>query len=896
MDPVAWRISGVDLRAARRLAGELGVSRVLAEVLVRRGIADAEVARGFLDPDFLVCDPFRLRGMDEARRRVDKALQRDELIVVHGDYDADGVTATHVLSTALRELGATVSTRLPNRFRDGYGLSVLAVEEAAAAGACLLITVDCGIRDLAAVARAREIGLDVIVTDHHEAGARLPGCLVISPRLGGYPFPHLAGAGVAFKLAHALFERPGADRIEVPLRLRPLLPAVAVGTVADVVPLIDENRVLTKMGLARLQAAAPPGLAALLEVSGAAAGPLTADMLSYRLAPRLNAAGRLDDASLALTLLGTDDWSEACRIARRLDECNTERRQIEQAMVQEAMERVTGEPPPAIVLDAPGWHEGVVGIVANRVAERTGRPTILLCSGEELAKGSGRSIAGYDLLAAVSACAEPLVGFGGHAAACGLRLRRADIPAFRERFVAHVAKTLAPGLLERRLDVDAVVCGDELTLPLAEELARLAPHGQGNPRVTLLLHGAEVESPRRSRDGRHLRCRVRADGACASAVHFDFRGADEFAGTRFDVPLELVTDDFGGCVTAQARVKALLPVVAPVDDLCPTPCDRTCALRLGGAALLDGLKRLRTGPQATAGRPADLPDVASRRVPGAVDADPADDAGRMSPQACDAAADPPSAAHVVADLRAAGRLDDGRGRPLLSSLTSLTAGSVRTLVLVADVGRRRPLLTRDLPLAALGRSAAYVQGACAAPRLAELLDDGRGPSLIMAGSETGAAWPALAAACSRLVFVDPPLSEAAFCDIVAAAPDADVHLLWGEAEVGFAGKVVESDYHMDRCLGRLWGALKAVEGDLTAALDAEVTAGPFLAKLPTLAAALRVLEDIGLLTRVGGKNPEGRVRTDPAEGVDRTTSETYRTWHRRYRRESLPSLFRTTTR
>lgn len=849
MDSVDWRISGVDLRAARRLAGELDVSRVLGEVLVRRGLTDPEAARSFLEPPFLVRDPYRLHGMDAARRRVDQALQRDELIVVHGDYDADGITATHVLSSALRDLGAAVRTRLPNRFRDGYGLSLQAVEEAAAADARLLITVDCGIRDFAAVDRAVELGLDVVVTDHHAPGERLPDCVVLSPQLGGYPFPHLAGVGMAFKLAHALFERPQADWVEVPLRLRPLLDAVAVGTIADVVPLIDENRVLTTMGLARLQASPPPGLAALLDVSGGSGRPIDADTLAFRIVPRLNAAGRLDDPGLALSLLAAEDWPEACRLARRLDDCNTERRQIEQAMLDEALAALPAEPPPAVVLDAPGWHEGVVGIVANRVAERTGRPTILLCSGEDVAKGSGRSVAGYDLLAAVTACAAPLIGFGGHAAACGLRLRRDDIPTFRRLFVAHVSGTLPDGLLERHLDVDAVVAGDELTLPLAEELGKLAPHGQGNPRVTLLVHGAAVESPKRSRDGRHLRCRVRADGVCSSAVHFDFRGADELDGTRFDVPLELTANDFNGCVTAQARVRALLPLVAVDGDLCATGCDASCAERLAGAALRDEVERRRGA------------GVGGDRTP--------------------------RAAELLAALRADERLDDRRGRPLLSTLTSLLSGSDRTLVLVADVARRRPLLTRDLPLAALGRTAAYVQGACAAARLPALLGATE-PSLIMTGSETAAAHEDLVRACTRLVFIDPPLSEPAFCRIVAASsPKTDVHLLWGEAEIGFAGKIVESDYDIDRRLRAVWRALDGSGGDAAAALDAELVTGPFLTKLPTLAAALQVLDETGLLAPAPGKKPVGR--------VDLTTSEAYRLWHRRYRRESLPGIFRSTT-
>jgi single-stranded-DNA-specific exonuclease len=840
MDPVLWRIDGVDLTAVRRLSAELGVGRVLAEVLVRRGFVEPEVARAFLQPSYRLRDPFRLAGMDAARRRIDRALQRDEPIVVHGDYDADGITATFVLASVLKELGATVSWRLPSRFVEGYGLSTAAVEEAAGAGAGLLVTVDCGIRDLGAVRRAAELGVDVIVTDHHEPGDMLPDCVVVSPKLGGYPFPDLAGVGVAFKVAHALLGDSGEAWMEVPLTLRKYLDAVAVGTVADVVPLLDENRMLVQMGLARLQTAPRLGLAALLEVSGGSANVVDAATLAFRIGPRLNAAGRLDDASLALELLAAEDRAEALRTAHLLDECNAERRQLELAMLDQALAMVPDPPPSGVVLADAGWHEGVVGIVANRVAERTGRPAILLCSGEEVAKGSGRSIPGFDLLAAVAASSAPLLGFGGHAAACGLRLRRDDIPQFRKLFVTQVEAGLHPELLERRLDIDAVVAGDELTLQLAEELAALAPHGAGNPRVTLLVHDAQVESPRRSRDRRHLRCRVRVDGACASAVHFDFEGADDFAGARFDVPLELVPDHFNGGVSAQARVRALLPVDTPGHDLCATPCDRTCPDRLAGDALRAAL----------ADWPLERPE---------------------------------NWAALVGGLRTAGRLDDRRERPVVSTLTGLLAAGGRALVLVADAGRRRPLLTRDVPLAALDRAAAYVNDSCAAARLPRLLGTEGGPSVLMAGAETAAAHPELVAVADRLVFLDPPLCGATFAAVLeAAAPHADVHLLWGEAEVGFAGKVLEADYDLDRSLRGLWRARGVFEGELGLALEDQVSTGPFLGPLPTLAAALRVLDELGLLADAHGNKIGGRA----ADGkVDIAASRTYRQWHRQYRNE-----------
>ncbi len=507
IDPGSWSIAPVDFADVHRLAAELGVNEVMAQVLVRRGFSDAAAAQAFLHPDFLVHNPYLMAGMADARRRLDKALQRGEPIAVHGDYDADGITATFVLVSVLEQLGADARWHLPNRFSEGYGVSAAAVEELAAAGVKLLVTVDCGINSRAEVARAGELGMDVIVTDHHEVEGQLPDCVVVTPKLPGYPCPQLAGVGVAFKLAHALLEEPAEARVEVPLALRPLSDVVAIGTIADIVPLVDENRILASIGLGRLRSAPRPGLAALMEVAGVKADGVNAGTVGFRLAPRLNAAGRLEDASLALELLGCADRDAALPMALRLNELNQERQAIEAGILSAAVEMVPDPPPPALVLSSPAWHEGVVGIVASRVAERFNRPAILLSEGDEEAKGSGRSIPGFDLLGAVEGSAEHLLAFGGHRAACGLRLRREHISAFRKSFVAQAAAMLGAADLVRTQPVDAVVGGHDLTLGLADELELLAPHGFGNRKVTLLLHGAEVVGPRLTRDHRHAQYR-----------------------------------------------------------------------------------------------------------------------------------------------------------------------------------------------------------------------------------------------------------------------------------------------------------------------------------------------------------------------------------------------------
>ena len=677
-DPGSWRIAPAPFADVRRLAGELGVSDVLAQVLVRRGLGDPAAARAFLHPDFRVHDPYLMTGMADARRRIDQALQRGEPIAVHGDYDADGITATFLLVGVLGELGADVRWRLPNRFSEGYGVSAAAVDELAAAGVKLMITVDCGINARAEVAQAQELGMDVVVTDHHELEGDLPGCIVVTPKLGAYPCRHLAGVGVAFKLAHALLEDPGEGLVDLPLALRPYTDLVAVGTIADVVPLVEENRVLTTIGLGRLRSAPRPGLAALLEVAGGRPGATDAGAVGFRLGPRLNAAGRLEDASIALELLGSDDRDTALPLALKLNELNRERQTIEAAMLEAAVAMVPDPPPPALVLSSPEWHEGVVGIVASRVAERFHRPAILLTEGDDEAKGSGRSIPAFDLLGAVERTSGHLLTFGGHRAACGLRLRRDAVSAFRDAFVAEAAATLTADDLQRVRHVDAVVSGDELTLGLADELELLAPHGFGNRQVTLLLHGAEVVAPRLTRDKRHAQYRVRCDGASCQAIHFNF---DDLAGLaepgRHDVALALTKNEYNGAVSAQVQVRSLHRLEVSQADLCATACDLGCRDRLSGEQLWSAL----------------LPGDAGHMVA------PADADGEASSDALRAA-------------RADGRLIDRRGRPAVSQLAGLLAGGERVLVLTADVARRRPLLTRDVLTPGLDCSSAYVQAAC----------------------------------------------------------------------------------------------------------------------------------------------------------------------------------------
>ncbi len=840
----SWRIEPCDLRVAALLADELRIGRLAAEILARRGFTDPAAAYEFLHPDFRVHSPYLLDGMAEARKRIDRALGRGETIAVYGDYDADGITATFLLSEFLRvDMGANVVWRLPNRFADGYGLSAEALDELAAAGVGLVVTVDCGIGAHAEVAHAREIGLDVIVTDHHEPLGPLPEGIVVNPKLGHYPCRELAGVGVALKLAHALLQERGDDRVELPLALRPYLDVVAVGTVADVATLLDENRGLVAMGVGRLRSAPRPGLAALLEISETRPDDVDASTIGFRLAPRLNAAGRLDDAAQAVELLGASDRAAALPLAQRLGQLNAERQEIEAVILREALARLADPLPAAIVLSSPDWHVGVVGIVASRVADQTGRPTILLSETDGVAKGSGRSIPAFDLLAGVTACSDRLLTYGGHQAACGLSLKTDDVASFAEALAGYADECLSADDFRSLITVEAVAAGDELTLGLTDELDLFEPHGFGNPRPLLLLHGAEIGACRLTRNRRHMQCDVRLDGVTAPGVRFGFSAVNELRpGQRYDVPLAYVKNSFNGMVRPQALVKGAFELAPPGADLCEGECVVTCPQRVSGDEFWEAL--------------------ADADLPGATLTD---------------------GAATVAALRRERRLFDRRSRPVEAALASLVAAGGRLLVLVADVGRRRPLLTRAAYLPGLGRTYLYLNGACAVSRLGlAVCGDGVGdePDVVMADTVTAAANPELVGAFDHVAFVDPPFDGGLFGEILlATAPQACVHVLWGESEVDFTKAVIASDYDLEAVCRRVYRVLAASGASDEPGLDAELLGRHgFLAGLPTLAAAVSTLSEAGLLAASDGK--KGVRKTEGK--IDLAISATYRRWYERF--------------
>jgi single-stranded-DNA-specific exonuclease len=525
MDTARVQIAECPSADVDRLARELGVHTVTAQALVRRGLAQPAAATAFL-AGAERHDPHGFAGIERIAALILGHVRAGSAITVHGDYDVDGVCATAVLVRALRALGAHVRSYLPDRASDGYGLSARTVERLAGNGTRLLITVDCGITAAAEVAAAQALGMDVIVTDHHAPPAgELPRAPILHPVLCGYPCAELCATGVAYKLAQVLAPRAqgaghaggAAEVVERDLDL------VALATVADSVPLLGENRALVRAGLRALAGTRKPGLRALMACAGVEPARLDERAIAFALAPRLNAAGRLYRADAALELLLAEDPTRAQEIARELDRANAERKDAQTRVLFEAEAQVSAlSERAAYVLAGERWHPGVIGIVASRLVERHHRPFVLVALDGDLGRGSGRSIEAFDLVAALASCKRHLRRHGGHRAAAGLEVERAQLQRFGAAFAAYARQALTPRDLVPRVTVDAIACGDELSLELAEELGALAPFGHGNPPVSLLVPQARVTQLRAMGEGRHLRFTLCAGDARMNAVAFGF--------------------------------------------------------------------------------------------------------------------------------------------------------------------------------------------------------------------------------------------------------------------------------------------------------------------------------------------------------------------------------------
>jgi single-stranded-DNA-specific exonuclease len=517
--PRLWEPLACDEDTARALARDVDVSEATARLLVIRGFGDPEAARRFLTPTLdHLHDPFGLSGMREAVERIQAAIANREQIAVHGDYDVDGVTSTVILRRALELLGADVVHFIPERLRDGYGLQPASLDRLRAGGARVAISVDCGIRGVEAADHARAIGLDLIITDHHEPDTTLPRALaVINPKRHdcGYPDKHLAGVGVALKLVQALLARAGR-----PEWLAGFVKIAAIGTLADVVPLVGENRVIAKLGLAQLSGGRHrAGLRALLDVCGLSGRTLEAHHVAFQIAPRINAAGRMSTPDLAARLLLADDdamAAEATTLAERLDTENQKRREEEAAIVAAARKIVDTDlevgPRPVLVVAGEGWHRGVIGIVASKLVDAYQRPAIVLSIDGDTAHGSCRSLPSFDILAALESCAGLMQRFGGHKQAAGLTMEAARIRELRARVNAHADEHLDPDALRPRLWVDGRIGFRAIDARMAAEMTTLAPFGPANPRPVFQTGRVEVvDGPRRLKE-RHLKMSFRHDG------------------------------------------------------------------------------------------------------------------------------------------------------------------------------------------------------------------------------------------------------------------------------------------------------------------------------------------------------------------------------------------------
>lgn len=831
---MSWRARRVRFADVARLEEALGCPEPLAWVLARRGLADPEEARAFLaagDPGIPLDPPESVPGVAEAADRLALAVRKGERIVVHGDYDCDGITSTAILVRALRGRGARVRHFLPSRFTDGYGVSAVTVERLAEEGCDVLVCVDCGTTAVEPLRRATELGMAAIVCDHHLAGGARPPAIIANPALGRGAEPLPAAAGVVLKVVQALAQRLDGDRLAPPPEDG--IDLAALATVADAVPLVGENRRLVARGLSALRTAPRPGIAALCRAAGLVPRALDARHLGFSLAPCLNAAGRMAHPDQGLALLLESDPARADRLAAELWGLNLERRDTERRILEEAVAIVEASAPEergadAIVVAGEGWHEGVVGIVAARLVERFGCPAIVLSRDGERAKGSGRSLPGVDLHALVAAAASRLVRWGGHQGAVGLELRDEDVDSFRRELEQAAAGARRAIERARVRPVDVVVSARDLGLPLAEAIEQLAPFGRGNPEVRLLVAGAEVlRTARVGEGGRHLEVRLRSGGAYARAIGFGLgpREATLDPAVRHDAVVRLEVERYQELVGPRVVLEALEPLSGDgtAEGLCRRPCDAGCPSRVESVRdLLDA--------------PDDLPPA------------------------------PPGSPAATRDRRG-----EGAAVAVLAALAGADGGAV---AVVSDVARRRSALEGALRPERLGVEVAVLGGERCDPEgiRARLARARGGPVLAMVEYERlpEVELPPTA----HVVLVDPPARAAEAAWAAARADGRWLHLVWGEDDVEFARQVAEERWELRPAAAAIWrgladGALRPWGPELDRLLlgDGRVMRPPRVA-----ARALAILRELRLV-EVG---EEGVRAVVPAPRRDLAESLRYR--------------------
>jgi single-stranded-DNA-specific exonuclease len=560
----SWRVEPPpDEAVAGALAEGLGAPLPFARLLVQRGLTDVESARRFLRPARAdLHDPLLLPDIDRALARLVPAVRAGEPVLVHGDYDVDGQCATAILTRTIRYLGGNAVPFVPHRVRDGYDLSPAGVRAARGAGAKLIVTLDCGTTAVEAVADARSSGIDVIIVDHHLPGPHRPDALaLVNPKRpeSAYPFPDLCGAGLSWKLALALTDALGRHEHFA----WHLLDLAAIATVADLVPLVGENRIIVRLGLRILRETRWPGLKALIGAAGLTKRTIRAGQVAFVLGPRINAVGRIGDANDGLSLLLSDDPVEAERLAAQLERQNAERQALDQRTLEEALETLEREYDPSrdvgVVLAKDGWHPGVIGIVASRIVERIGRPVFIVAFDGEVGKGSGRSVSRCNLYEALAQCAGHLERWGGHRMAAGLTVYRAQLDAFRAAFNAACAAQVSPADLVPTQRVDAVLSLGDITEEFEHFLRNLEPTGMGNPGPVFGLDGVELRFPRPIGE-RHIRFTLTEGGKQLRTVAWGMREEVERAakgGGRLKAAVKLDHDTWLGRETVEGRLVTL---------------------------------------------------------------------------------------------------------------------------------------------------------------------------------------------------------------------------------------------------------------------------------------------------------------------------------------------------
>ena len=568
-----WKVSQPEAGAVNALVGS-GYAPLAAMVLASRGMEDDHQARAYLDCNAPLLDPFLMTDMDKAAGRVGLAMSRGEKIAVFGDYDVDGITATCLLTDFLRRHGADAVSYIPGRLEEGYGLNPIAIHQLHDEGVKLIVTVDCGITAVSEAELCRQLGIDLVITDHHECKQTLPAAAaVVDPHRpdGGYPHKNLSGVGVAFKLASALC---GSQETV----LEEYADMVCLGTVADVMPLQGENRVFVARGLESLAHTKRPGIAALMAECGCAPETVSASSIGFMLAPRINAAGRMGQIDLAVELFLTDDPDKAAEAARGLCELNRQRQAVESEIYRQAVSMLPmGKPPEAIVLADESWHQGVVGIVASRIAEEYACPTFLICLDGEHGKASSRSHGGFNLFASLSALSPLLESYGGHELAAGFTISRANIPEFRRQICALAAKYYTDDVPRTVLDVDCAVSPELLTLHNVDALQMLEPCGNGCPKPVLMVKNLTIDRISMVGGGRHMRLRLCSGHTYLNAIYFSAnpQTVSIQPGDLVDVAFTPQVNEFRGTRTVQMNVIDIrpscnaecLPDAAPYRDM-----------------------------------------------------------------------------------------------------------------------------------------------------------------------------------------------------------------------------------------------------------------------------------------------------------------------------------------